>query len=60
MLFYAFNFKLIMKFYKFNFYKIFNKIVDNHFVNVNIRKFNNFFFNLLINKVKWNINVLNF
>ena len=59
-LFYAFNFKLITKLYKFNFHKIFNKTVNNHFVNVNIAKLNSFFLNLLTDKMKLNINVFNF
>ena len=55
-----FNFKLIMKFHELDFHKIFYKIIDNHFINVNIMKLNNFFFNFLMNKVKLNINVFNF
>ena len=58
-LFYAFNFKLIIKFHEFDSHKIFNKAVSDHFINVSIAELNSFFFNFLINKVKLNINVLN-
>ena len=59
-LFYVFNLKLIIKLHKLNFHKIFNKTVDNYFIDVDITKLNNFFLNFLIDKMKLNINMLNF
>ena len=55
-----FNFKLIIKFHEFNFHKVFDKIINNHFINVNVTELNNFFLDFLINKMKLNINVLDF
>ena len=55
-----FNLKLIAKLHKFNSHKIFDKIINNHFINVSVAELNSFFLDFLIDKMKLNINVLNF